>query len=206
MRKVGRYALCSLLATCMCSPDVTGAEYELDWEASRVVVWVPRAGVFGFLGHDHMIRVTRFDGRLHWDEGSPANAQLTFEACASCLKVIDEGLNKKERTEVQQTMESERVLDAESHPEIRFDSTSIAPGNSGEWIITGELTIRGVSREVSFPAQLSFPSSRNLEASGVVQLKPSSFGIAPVTAVGGTIRTADSIELRFHVFGRKAEQ
>lgn len=45
-------------------------------------------------------------------------------------------------------------LDTESHPEITFRSTSVSPAGGTRFDVVGELTIRGVTREVNLPAEL----------------------------------------------------
>jgi hypothetical protein len=37
-------------------------------------------------------------------------------------------------------------LDAATHPVVRFQSTSLEPAGEGRWTVTGDLTIRGVTR------------------------------------------------------------
>jgi polyisoprenoid-binding protein YceI len=45
-------------------------------------------------------------------------------------------------------------LDVADHPEITFRSTSIRPGRRGHWDVTGDLTLRGVTRPVSLDVEL----------------------------------------------------
>jgi len=46
-------------------------------------------------------------------------------------------------------------LDTREHPTARFESTKIEPGaGEGEVTITGNLTLHGVTKEISFPAKL----------------------------------------------------
>jgi polyisoprenoid-binding protein YceI len=45
-------------------------------------------------------------------------------------------------------LRSADFLDVEHHPEIKFTSTSIRPGEIGHWDMTGDLTVRDVTRQV----------------------------------------------------------
>jgi polyisoprenoid-binding protein YceI len=45
-------------------------------------------------------------------------------------------------------------LDVERYPEITFRSTSVKPGRRGRWHVTGDLTLRGVTRPVTLDVEL----------------------------------------------------
>ena len=47
-------------------------------------------------------------------------------------------------------LRSEDFFDAEAHPEITFASTSVER-DGADWIITGDLTIKGITRSVTIP-------------------------------------------------------
>lgn len=46
-------------------------------------------------------------------------------------------------------------FDAENHPTMTFKSTKIEPGTDNEFKMTGDLTIRGVTKPVTFDAKLN---------------------------------------------------
>lgn len=45
-------------------------------------------------------------------------------------------------------------LDVEHYPEITFHSTSVEPARRGRWRVTGDLTLRGVTRPVTLDVEL----------------------------------------------------
>jgi polyisoprenoid-binding protein YceI len=47
-----------------------------------------------------------------------------------------------------QHLRSEDFLDVVHHPEIRYRSTRVRPGDGNKWAVDGMLTVRGVTREV----------------------------------------------------------
>lgn len=51
-------------------------------------------------------------------------------------------------------LKSADFFDVESHPTATFASSSIAAGDDGSYTITGELTLHGVTKQISFPAQI----------------------------------------------------
>lgn len=51
-------------------------------------------------------------------------------------------------------LRSADFFDAEQHPTIEFDSTAVDEVDENQFIVTGELTIRGVTRTISVPLEL----------------------------------------------------
>src|SRR5262249_60197678 len=51
---------------------------------------------------------------------------------------------------------------AEAHPEIIFRSTRIRPGSASPLEVTGDLTIRGTTREITLPVSEITPVHRDL--------------------------------------------
>ena len=47
------------------------------------------------------------------------------------------------------SLRGERFLDVENHPVISFTSTGVAPAENGRWMVTGDLTIKGVVQSAS---------------------------------------------------------
>lgn len=45
-------------------------------------------------------------------------------------------------------------LDVANHPQITFRSTSVRPARRGHWEVTGDLTLRGVTRPVTLDVEL----------------------------------------------------
>ncbi|MDX2283942.1 MAG: YceI family protein [Bacteroidia bacterium] len=63
----------------------------------------------------------------------------------------------------------------------------------------GALTIAGVTRQVPIDAKARVLPSGEIEFSGSKQLLMSSFGIAPPTALLGTLTTGDEVTITFSV-------
>ena len=52
-------------------------------------------------------------------------------------------------------LRSADFLDVEHYPEIKVTSTSIRPGDTGHWDMTGDLTVRDVTRQVLLGVEFS---------------------------------------------------
>jgi polyisoprenoid-binding protein YceI len=101
-------------------------------------------------------------------------------------------------------------FDAENHPEITFESTSIESTGGDELRITGDLTINGVTNEVVLDAELGgtevdpWGNDRvGLEATG--QISRSDYGIKFNMALGsGNVAVGDKVRLSLDISAVKA--
>ena len=93
-------------------------------------------------------RIKGLSGTIVVDEENPANTTINVEAEAATL---DTGVADRDTH-----LRSADFLDVENHPAITFRSKRIdgALQNEGDkFTITGDLTIRGVTKEVTLDAQ-----------------------------------------------------
>ena len=88
-------------------------------------------------------RFTDFDGRILLDEAQPELSSVTFTIQAASIDTNEPDRDKHLR--------SEDFFFAEKFPTITFTSTRIARTAADEYSVTGALTIRGVSREITLP-------------------------------------------------------
>ena len=162
---------------------------DVDAGRSSITVKVDKTGLFSAFAHNHTIQAPIASGKLDTEKRT---ATLTFNAKE--MKVLDEGVKDSERADIDQTMKSDKVLDVQRFPEIRFVSTTITAQDGGRFQVRGDLTLHGTTRPVEFP--LSFAKDRY---SGSVKIKQTDFGITPVTIAGGTVKVKDVIELVFEI-------
>jgi len=104
----------------------------------------PAHTVVSFTGKHMMITKVRgifkgVTGTIDFDEANPAGSHVEVSIPAAS---IETGMEPRDNH-----LRSADFLDAETHPTLTFASTGIAP-SGGRWAITGDLTIRGVTRSV----------------------------------------------------------
>ncbi len=196
-------AVASLLVV---AAGARAAPYRIDERQSEFVVLVSRAGVGSALAHDHVVRATRFSGSLDVDRELVA-LSAEIEVDARALEVdepeqrakygLSGRLSEEDRAEVRTTMLGEGQLDVERYPEIRFRASQIERAPEG-FRLTGDLTLHGVTRRVSFPMQVR-EEGEALHGTGSLRFKQSDFGIEPYSVALGAIRNRDEVELRFGV-------
>jgi polyisoprenoid-binding protein YceI len=98
-------------------------------------------------------------------------------------------------------LRSADFFDVENYPEIAFASTSIEVTGAGEWKVVGDLTIRGVTKEIELDAEVGGTENDpwgneriGLEASG--QISRSDFGMKFNIALGsGNVVVSDKVKV-----------
>ena len=92
-------------------------------ETSRFDVQTGRAGLFGFLGHEHLVRATEFSGRIVLPPAGLAAATVEVLVRTDALQVLTEA-DSSDMREIRQAMR-EQVLQVDRYPTIRFVSTAV---------------------------------------------------------------------------------
>ena len=187
------------------SPGVAwSATFRIDPERTRLAVRLYREGVGSRLAHDHVVEATEVMGRVEYDVARPEASSIVVEARTASLRVdepaarrrlgVEGDLSNGQRADVDKAMRAPDQLDVAHHPTIRFTSTRIVPEGDGRLRVTGQLTLRGVTREVSFPATVALESG-TLRGRATLTFLQSSFGYRPYSALLGAIRNKDEVTL-----------
>lgn len=96
--------------------------------------------------------------------------KLTGEAKvdAGQLKSVQVDIDTKSLTtdieKLTNHLKSPDFFDVNEHPKATFKSTSITPASDGKVKITGDLTLHGVTKSISFPATVTLDKGLKLEA------------------------------------------
>jgi polyisoprenoid-binding protein YceI len=179
--------------------------FALQPEESRFTVEVGRAGFLKAFGHDHLIEIRGFRGDVAWQPAAPESSSIRVEVDAASLTVVDEEGDDEEVAGIQADMEA-KALDVEHHARIDFVSEEISLDDRGggeyRGRITGRVTLRGVTKNASIPLSLTVSEER-LHARGEFQIKGTDFGIDPITAAGGAVKTSDDLKLTFDLVGAR---
>jgi polyisoprenoid-binding protein YceI len=194
--------------TLLASQRINAAEYVIDLSHSEVVVQLFKTGIGSALAHDHVVRAAKYTGQIFIDPAAPTAARITVEVDATAL-VADEptirqkynlplGLSEDSRQEIQQTLESESQLDVQRYPMIRFRSTGITTEGEGQYVVSGELELHGVTRTISLSLQGGMQKNM-LRVTGSGRFLQSSFGYQPYSAFWGAVRNQDEVVLRVDI-------
>ena len=173
--------LCASPWTASAAPDT----YRLDPVHTRVLFAVEHAGFSQALG-----TVSGSEGVLSFDPDDWSSATLSVSVPLQRLDLGDEKWNRAAL--------ARNLLDAERHPDARFVSTRVEPVDATHARVIGELTLRGVSREVVLDVTLNAvkrhpmpPFRRTAGFSATATLSRSAFGVDAWPAMIG-----DQVQLR----------
>lgn len=92
-------------------------------------------------------RFKEFEGYIDFDPANPAAAGGEININVASIDTREEGRNNHLR--------SGDFFDIEKYPEIHFKSTSIQPVNKSEFKVTGDLTIRDVTKPITFNVEIA---------------------------------------------------
>ena len=155
-------------------------------ENARLTVRTGRSGAAAKAGHDLLIEVTAWSGTLDPD-GDPA---VTLSADSRSLRVIEgtggmQALDDEARAGIEQTIDDE-VLQGTA---IEFRSTrfDVLPGR-----VEGELELAGARHPIAF--ELAPGDDGGVTGTAIV--KQSDWGMKPYSALFGTLKVADEVEVR----------
>lgn len=157
---------------------------------SRLDVKTGKAGLFGFAGHEHLIRARGFAGRVIYYPGAPAASRVDLTVRTDSLEVLTPP-DTEEIRKVTEAMRAE-ILKVEQYPTISFTSKALAPADSGFHIVA-ELTLVGQTRDVPVDARVAIAPD-TLRAWASFTVKQTDFGIRPFRGgPAGTVRVADRV-------------
>jgi polyisoprenoid-binding protein YceI len=175
--------------------------YRVVGEESRMSVHVGTAGLFKMFGHEHNIQVTGLVGRVDWDPEAPASSRFVLEIDAASLTVADEELSEKDRAQVQSDMET-KALGLPQNPTIVFESTEVrvekTEGASRRLKLLGTLSLRGITKPVEVPLTLDLAEG-SLKVKGEMELESQDWGVPQISAVGGSVKTKEELQLDFEI-------
>jgi len=165
----------------------------IDAARSNLTIKAEKTGFFSAFAHNHTIQAPIASGEL--DE-QKRTITLTFHTKE--MKVLDPDVSESDRAKIESDMKSEKVLDVQRFPEIRFASTAVTPQDGGKYLVRGDLSLHGVTRPVEFTV-----AQANGRYNGSVKLKQTDFGITPISIAGGTVKVKDVIEIVFEIVPAK---
>jgi polyisoprenoid-binding protein YceI len=143
-------------------------------------------------------------GTIEHDAVSPKDSRVEVVIDADTINTLDEQRDAH--------LKSPDFLKVEQHPTITFKSKKIAPAGDGEWKVTGDLTILGVTKEVVLHAEGPTPEAKDpfgntrIGASASTKIKRSEFGLTWNAALEtGGILIGDDLKIELEVSAIRLE-
>jgi len=112
----------------------------------------PAHTTVGFIARHAMVTKVRgsfneFDGTIHVDGANPANSSAEAKVRVASVDTRNEQRNGH--------LLSGDFFEHESYPEMTFRSTSVKPKDDDEFVLTGDLTVKDVTRQVEFDVEFT---------------------------------------------------
>ena len=148
-------------------------------------------------GHDLVIEAERWNASVSLEESGQTESHVRVIVDATSLRVRDasggiKALTDEDRDEIRRNVA--QALQSAQHPEIRFVSTAIETLDGARWEIVGDLTLAGRTGRVRFPVEVETRSD-GIRMRARAKIAQSGFGIEPFTAMIGSLRVADEVEI-----------
>jgi polyisoprenoid-binding protein YceI len=138
MTKTRFAALAAALA--LASPAIAADTYQFDKPHTNVGFQVRH--IFTMVSG----KFTDFSGTIQIDRANPEKSSVEFTIQATS---IDTSEPRRD-----QHLRSADFFDVANHPTITFKSTAVKPNGKDSFLVTGDLTLRGVTKQVSLPVTL----------------------------------------------------
>ena len=166
--------------------------YDLGPDTGTLLVKTKRAGAAAVAGHDLTIEVTSWNATLDVaaDRGQSA---IALEADARSLRVREgtggiQKLGEDDKDGIRQTIEEEVLR----HRVIEFRSSAVDAGPGSDRLnVRGDLQLAGSGAPITF--ELILGEDGRLIGSATV--KQTAWGIKPYSALFGTLKVADQVEV-----------
>jgi polyisoprenoid-binding protein YceI len=175
--------LISLIICFLCTSIIASAQYKPVPEGSSIKFKIKNFGfdVTGSFGG--------LQGNIHFDPQNESADSFDVSIDASTINT-DNSLRDKH-------LKDETYFDINNYPRIRLVSSKVAADKSGAYILTGQLTIKGKSKAISFPFT-AIPSDDGYAFKGSFKIERKDFG------VGGTSTISNQLEVFLMVYAKKS--
>ncbi len=90
-----------------------------------------------------------YDGQIQFNPDDLANAKFDFTVKVAGIDTKNEGRDKH--------LKGADFFDAEKYPDIVFKTSKVELQSGNDYLVTGELTMKGVTKELQLPVKIAGP-------------------------------------------------
>jgi polyisoprenoid-binding protein YceI len=183
--------------------------YRIRPEESLLLIHVGSDGKAANLGHEHAVASIDLQGFVEL-AADPAASRA--EVVMPLMNLLVDEPQYRDLLELEKPISSDdvaatysnmrKVLEAEQFPWVKVEAT-FASAESDSPDLDVSITMHGVSLAYRVPVQFTSNDNR-VVVSGRLTLKQSDFGLTPFSAVGGLLKVADELQVRFVVVADRA--
>jgi polyisoprenoid-binding protein YceI len=137
-------------------------------------------------------------GVIEYDPERPTESTIDVTIDVNKINTLDEQRDAH--------LKNADFLDVAQYPTMTFKSTKVSPNGDGEWKVTGDLTIHGITKEVVLNAEGPTPEGKDpfgntrIGASATTKIKRSDFGLTWNAALEtGGILLGDDLKIELDI-------
>ncbi|MCC4831281.1 YceI family protein [Shewanella sp. 1_MG-2023] len=166
--------------------ELQPGEYQLDENHAALIFKIQHLGLSTYVG-----RFNQFDAELNFDPNDMAAATLSAVVDISSIDINNPDLSD--------TLQEDTWFHSAQFPQAAFVSHTVTPINDTSFNFSGDLTLRGVTKPVTFTATFHggadnwMTGKYTVGFSAVGQIKRSDFGMSSYIPIVG-----DEIELEIY--------
>lgn len=157
--------------------DAPDGNYQLEPSHVRILFGVPHLGL-----STYWAQMTRAEGTLQFDPAAPEASVVSVKIDPASVMTGD--------AKFDQELQGSSWFDSADHPEIRFVSTRVVRTGETTGVVTGKLTLLGVTKEITLDVTFNgsllhpFEQRRALGFSATGTIKRSDFGMDHLVLFG----------------------
>lgn len=192
MRGFSTHTISMFVLAALLAPTLAATEWRIDPSHSAAQFSVRHMMVSTVRGQfDHI------SGAVNYDPAVPEAATVTVEVDAATINTRNEGRDKHLR--------SADFFDVEKFPKLTFVSTKVERAGEGQLKMTGNLTIHGMTKEVTFDVEgpvTPVDSGRGLRsgATATTKINRKDFGLTWNRAIeAGGVTVGDEVTLTIDI-------
>jgi polyisoprenoid-binding protein YceI len=186
----------ALIAAAVPALVSAGESYEIDRSHSHVGFSVRHFGISNVRGG-----FGTFTGKLEIDEQNLENSSVVIRIETASISTDDDRRDEHLR--------SSDFLNAPEHPEIVFESTGIESKGNGEFMVRGNLAIRGVTKEIVMPVTFAGPlkdpfGSMRIGVEGGLSINRQDYGVSWSRLMdNGGLVVSDDVKISFSLEAKR---
>ncbi len=195
------------------SGEAGAGVYRIDPRTSEVRLLVFRDGALSTFGHNHVVSLNDFKGTIQL-QPKLEQSRVELEIPVDRLVVDDAALRRLEGKEfanepskddiagTRTNMLSSALLNAKQFPTIKVAGASGPVDAKNSAMLALSVQIVGQEIKLTIPCTLKLEGDQ-LEASGAVELSHKQLGLKPFSALLGSLRVAEQMQLKYRIRASK---
>jgi len=170
---------------------------QLGTDRGHIIVRTGRDGLAATAGHDLTIELTRWSGVLTVTEDlSPGSLEVRIDMRSLLVRDGTGGLKPlTDRDKREAALTAGKVLRTQRSPEAAFSAAEFEPGIAGGGVISGNLTLAGITR----PLQLQVSKTGQDAYQATASVVQSHFGIKPYSGFLGALKVRDNVDIEVSI-------